>query len=118
VLGASAACSRWLQFVPSEGGELSCSASSQHKIDRPDGDRAGRRAVTDRRSPFASEPVTVEAVPTPIAQRALRRLDWFIFFLGYVQTGFGPFVAVYLTTQKWTQVEIWLLCCPSVRGRG
>jgi MFS family permease len=23
-----------------------------------------------------------------------------------VQTGFGPFVAVYLTTQKWTQVEI------------
>jgi len=23
-----------------------------------------------------------------------------------VQTGFGPFIAVYLTTQKWTQVEI------------
>ena len=23
-----------------------------------------------------------------------------------VQTGFGPFVAVYLTTHKWTQVEI------------
>ena len=33
-------------------------------------------------------------------------LDWFIFFLADVQTGFGPFVAVYLTTQKWTQVEI------------
>jgi len=28
------------------------------------------------------------------------------FFLADVQTGFGPFVAVYLTTQKWTQVEI------------
>jgi predicted MFS family arabinose efflux permease len=26
-----------------------------------------------------------------------------------VQTGFGPFVAVYLTTQKWTQVEIGLV---------
>jgi MFS family permease len=26
--------------------------------------------------------------------------------LADVQTGFGPFVAVYLTTQKWTQVEI------------
>ncbi|MBA4037649.1 MAG: MFS transporter, partial [Bradyrhizobium sp.] len=31
-----------------------------------------------------------------------RGLDWFIFFLADVQTGFGPFVAVYLTTQKWT----------------
>lgn len=38
--------------------------------------------------------------------RSLRGLDWFIFFLADVQTGFGPFVAVYLTTQKWTQVEI------------
>jgi MFS family permease len=36
----------------------------------------------------------------------LRGLDWFIFFLADVQTGFGPFIAVYLTTQKWTQVEI------------
>jgi len=26
-----------------------------------------------------------------------------------VQTGFGPFVAVYLTTQKWTQIEIGLI---------
>lgn len=42
---------------------------------------------------------------TPSGQ-SLRGLDWFIFFLADVQTGFGPFVAVYLTTQKWTQVEI------------
>jgi MFS family permease len=41
--------------------------------------------------------------PSP---RSLRGLDWFIFFLADVQTGFGPFVAVYLTTEKWTQVEI------------
>ena len=26
-----------------------------------------------------------------------------------MQTGFGPFIAVYLTTQKWTQVEIGLV---------
>jgi MFS family permease len=39
----------------------------------------------------------------------LRGLDWFIFFLADVQTGFGPFVAVHLTTQKWTQVEIGLV---------
>src|SRR5689334_22902202 len=42
-------------------------------------------------------------MPSP---RSLRGLDWFIFFLADVQTGFGPFIAVYLTTQKWTQVEI------------
>jgi MFS family permease len=43
----------------------------------------------------------------PIPSRESQRgLDWFIFFLADVQTGFGPFVAVYLTTQKWTQVEI------------
>jgi MFS family permease len=43
--------------------------------------------------------------PSP-SRQSLRGLDWFIFFLADVQTGFGPFVAVYLTTQKWTQVEI------------
>ena len=40
------------------------------------------------------------------SKQSLRGLDWFIFFLADVQTGFGPFIAVYLTTQKWTQVEI------------
>jgi len=46
--------------------------------------------------------------PAP-SRRSLRGLDWFIFFLADVQTGFGPFIAVYLTTQKWTQVEIGLV---------
>lgn len=35
-----------------------------------------------------------------------RALDLVNFFLADVQTGFGPFVAVYLTSHKWTQVEI------------
>jgi MFS family permease len=39
----------------------------------------------------------------------LRGLDWFIFFVADVQTGFGPFVSVYLTTQRWTQVDIGLV---------
>jgi MFS family permease len=47
----------------------------------------------------------MEPAPNP-SRQSLRGLDWFIFFLADVQTGFGPFVAVYLTTQKWTQVEI------------
>lgn len=46
--------------------------------------------------------------------RSRRALDWFVFFLADVQTGFGPFIAVYLTTQKWTQVEIGLIL--SVNG--
>ncbi|MGB9366014.1 MAG: MFS transporter [Xanthobacteraceae bacterium] len=50
----------------------------------------------------ASEP------PHP-STRSLRGLDWFIFFLADVQTGFGPFIAVYLTSQKWTQVDIGLV---------
>lgn len=47
-------------------------------------------------------------LPAP-SRQSLRGLDWFIFFLADVQTGFGPFIAVYLTTQKWTQVEIGLV---------
>ena len=43
------------------------------------------------------------------AQRSLRGLDWFSFFLADIQTGFGPFVAVYLTTQSWTQMDIGLI---------
>jgi len=40
---------------------------------------------------------------------SLRGLDWFVFFVADVQTGFGPFVSVFLTTQKWTQVDIGLV---------
>jgi MFS family permease len=32
-----------------------------------------------------------------------------VFCVADVQTGFGPFVAVYLTTQKWTQIDIGLV---------
>jgi MFS family permease len=39
----------------------------------------------------------------------LRALDWFVFFVADVQTGFGPFVAVYLTEHKWTQIDIGLV---------
>jgi predicted MFS family arabinose efflux permease len=51
-------------------------------------------------------PEPLRKAPPPPSRESLRGLDWFIFFLADVQTGFGPFVAVYLTTQKWTQVEI------------
>ena len=38
--------------------------------------------------------------------RSRRSLDLLNFFIADVQTGFGPFIAVYLTASKWTQVEI------------
>ena len=46
--------------------------------------------------------------PRP-SRQSLRGLDWFIFFLADVQTGVGPFIAVYLTTEKWTQAQIGLV---------
>ena len=52
-------------------------------------------------SPFPS-------LPHP-SRKSQKRLDWFIFLVADVQTGFGPFVAVYLTSQKWTQIEIGLV---------
>jgi MFS family permease len=38
--------------------------------------------------------------------RGHRALDLVNFFVADVQTGFGPFVAVYLTAHKWTQIDI------------
>src|SRR3981189_878643 len=80
-------------------------ARSSHSIDRIDGDRPGRSIGRDKIPSLASELATRKATATP-SRQSLRGLDWFIFFLADVQTGFGPFIAVYLTTQKWTQVEI------------
>ncbi|GAA0566224.1 MFS transporter [Craurococcus roseus] len=42
------------------------------------------------------------------SKRSQRALDWLNFFVADVQTGFGPFVAVYLAAQEWTQAEIGL----------
>ena len=40
------------------------------------------------------------------AAAASRGLDWFNLFVANVQTGFGPFIAVYLSGQSWTQTAI------------
>jgi len=83
-------------------------AGSSDRIDPIDGDRhRGRETVRDRNPAPFPEPEGRQP-PTP-SRESLRGLDWFIFFLADVQTGFGPFIAVYLTTQKWTQGEIGLV---------
>jgi MFS family permease len=46
--------------------------------------------------------------PTP-SPASRRGLDWFMFFVSDIQTGFGPFISVYLTSQKWTQTDIGLV---------
>lgn len=46
---------------------------------------------------------------TSPSRRSRRGLDWFVFCVADIQTGFGPFVAVFLTTQKWTQLDIGLV---------
>src|SRR5437899_12194437 len=35
-----------------------------------------------------------------------RGLDWLNLFVANIQTGFGPFISVYLTTQGWTLTAI------------
>ncbi len=44
----------------------------------------------------------------PVAGAAARGLDWFNLFVANIQTGFGPFIAVYLSSQSWTQTAIGL----------
>jgi MFS family permease len=84
-------------------------ASSSPSINRIDGDDGGRPIGSSGSiSSLVSEPVKRRAAAMP-SHQSLRGLDWFIFFLADVQTGFGPFIAVYLTTEKWTQVHIGLV---------
>jgi MFS family permease len=46
---------------------------------------------------------------TAPSRQSARGLDWFTFFVADIQTGFGPFLSVFLTTQKWTQADIGLV---------
>ena len=53
------------------------------------------------------------ASDTPQSRKASARsqlgLDWFAFFVADLQTGWGPFVAAYLTSVAWTQFDIGLV---------
>ena len=54
-------------------------------------------------------PIAVEAGKRQPSSRSQRGLDWFAFFLADIQTGWGPFVAAYLTSKSWTQLDIGLI---------
>src|ERR1700742_3081537 len=66
----------------------------------PPGERAPPEAMRGAPSPNLAD----GQAPDP--KRAGRALDWFNLFVANIQTGFGPFIAVYLTSQSWTQTSI------------
>jgi hypothetical protein len=48
---------------------------------------------------------TIEAAATP-SVRTLHGLDWLNFFLADVQTGVGPFLAIYLAGYGWNEQRV------------
>jgi MFS family permease len=71
-------------------------------------DSFGSDRGTIRHSQYAVPPQPEGDAPHPSGS-SLRGLDWFVFFVANVQTGFGPFISVYLTAMAWTQVDIGLM---------
>jgi predicted MFS family arabinose efflux permease len=69
----------------------------------------GKTAIIAERIPGKQGGVTANKMQVRPSRRSLLGLDWFVFCLADVQTGFGPFVSVYLTAQKWTQGDIGLV---------
>jgi MFS family permease len=63
--------------------------------------------ANQRNEPAASGGRKEPALSQPAAAAAAGRgLDWFNLFVANIQTGFGPFIAVYLSGQSWTQTAI------------
>jgi hypothetical protein len=50
---------------------------------------------------------TIETKRSP-SRRTLRGLDWLNFLLADVQTGVGPFLAIYLAGYKWDEERVGL----------
>jgi hypothetical protein len=46
------------------------------------------------------------AIARKVSDASLRGLDWFAFFMADIQTGWGPFVAAYLTSVGWLQFNV------------
>ena len=55
------------------------------------------------------EPLTLDDKKQQPSCRSQRGLDGFAFFLADIQAGWGPLVAVYLTSMSWTQSDIGLI---------
>lgn len=80
----------------------------QHEDARSRQPRGGADEAHNEGSEHELPPAPSSQLPRP-SRKSQRGLDWFVFFLADAQMGFGPLVAVYLTAQKWTQVDIGLV---------
>ena len=65
--------------------------------------------TSDRGRTAAGDDVATAATTGMIDRRSQRGLDWLNFFVANLQTAFGPFIAVYLTSEHWTQGQIGLV---------
>jgi MFS family permease len=86
------------KLPPRAGSKLGAASSDA----APTGPPAPPETSTAAQGPPPS-PRTAPAPPS-----AGRALDWFNLFVANIQTGFGPFIAVYLASQRWTQTAIGL----------
>ena len=59
------------------------------------------------RSAVAEGDASLETKPSP-SRQTLRGLDWLNFFLADVQTGVGPFLAIYLAGYMWNEESVGL----------
>ena len=91
-------------WIPSGGGDQGLSTLALEF----DGGRLDRRAGSGVALPLPRTQ-TAAAAGTAASPASARALDWFNFFLADIQTGFGPFVAVYLTAHAWPQFDIGLV---------
>jgi MFS family permease len=73
---------------------------------RPVPATAGQASATA--GPAPPPPGNEPSGASPSSASAGRGLDWFNLFVANIQTGFGPFIAVYLSGQSWTQTSIGL----------
>jgi MFS family permease len=74
--------------------------SSRHRL------RRRRHPSTRINDPAVSVALAKNKLERDEAALACRGLDGLNLFVANVQTGFGPFISVYLTTQGWTQTAI------------
>ena len=61
-------------------------------------------------------PALSASIPPAAASGTLAALDWLNFVLADVQTGVGPFLAIYLATAGWDEAQVGLLLGISERS--
>ena len=105
--GAADAWGIWPIPTPQDPGGAGDIDLSTISLEHPGGS-SGHWAGAGPLRPAGSicAPATTHAAAPPGSARAL---DWFTFFLADIQTGFGPFVAIYLTAHHWAQFDIGLV---------